>query len=88
MEAIRLSATDFYKEFEAVGVLHGIVRLPTNLIMGVRSAATAARRTFVANILRLGLTGEKGDEAGNGFQSPAGVDLQLCSSGEMCCVLL
>jgi hypothetical protein len=32
-------------------VLHGIVRLPMNLIIGVRSAAAEARRTLVANIL-------------------------------------
>ena len=30
----------------------GIVRLPMNLIMGIRSAAAEARRTLVANILK------------------------------------
>jgi len=41
-------------------VLHGIVRLPMNLIMGVRSAATEARRTLVANILEVELEREIG----------------------------
>jgi len=33
--------------------LPGIVRLPMNLIMGTRSAAAEARRTLVANILKV-----------------------------------
>lgn len=60
--------------------LPGVVRLPMNLIMGVRSAAAACLRTLVANIVELVLWREKVliDVAGDG--------IRFCRRGRCCCV--